>query len=349
MTKVLCSTLLKAVILASLVYFGPCLGQETPENDQCENALGPLTIDGDIISSSTIGVSTETPPSIILFQCGGQTFDVETPGVWFEVFGTAGRLRASTCAEETNFTNRITIFEADDCDNRSCQHSGKDQDPNCPYANSSVVEWNSIPGSRYYVLVHDLYSDESGNFGLTITDVTEPPDNDSCENALELEEDSTAQGTTVGATLSTGVKCDRCIDGGPQNPGVWYRIPPADMDTEVTVTTCGILLSFNISVFSGDVCGEFSCHDATPNLDFTCEDGLPAFQLTFVADSGQEYYVYVHAAESSDDLNIGYFGIAFFRSQIEGDSNSDITESGANGFAYSLWMLMLLFLAVFRP
>ena len=333
------TTLLKIFILLGSFVFDLPQAQEIPLNDQCQNATGPLTIDGEMISSSTIG-GTTVPRFIEIKQCQGQTFDVNTPGVWFEVIGTGVKLRASTCAEETNFENRVTVYGGADCDDSSCIDTGTTPQPGCPYSNSSYTEWYSVPGKRYFVFVHDRDQDSSGNFGLTITDVSDSPENDECENAIELEAGSTMQGTTVGASEFYGVNSDGCIEGGHEHPGVWYRIPTHSMDTQVTVATCGPLLTYHVSVYHGDVCGgEFYCQESVPKADVGCDDGF-AFQTKFNASSAREYYFYVHAAEIQNGIDAGAFGIQFVRSDEESDSGASVAKKG-----YSLYLLYLSLLS----
>ena len=333
---------LKLNILLALGLFSNiiCRAQTIPENKECRNAIELFPNNAnDLISSSTLAIAAnQSSNSVTLLQCGGTNLNPNTPGVWFEVTGSGGKLRASTCAEETNYTNRITVYEGDSCDEKSCRYSGLDPEPDCPFTNSSYVDWDTFPGTKYYILVHDAYSDESGAFGFQLSEISEPPTNNDCEDARKLEEGVTVLGSTIGATYSSGVKCDRCIFGGPQNPGVWYRIAPTNLKTEVKVTTCGIdNRRFNVSVFYGDVCGEFDCHEATPNLDITCEDGV-AFQSVFVAESGEDYYLYIHSSETTGDVDdVGYFGIAFFQSGFEGDSS---TSSGGSRFVPLLWSLL---------
>jgi hypothetical protein len=325
--------LLHTTLLFHSIYIKLCLAQESPPaNDQCENAI-PITTDGALISSSTVGGSPGDSNNVELVSCGdGPLFDVETPGVWFQVDmgGIPARWRASTCAEETNFANRIALFGGDNnsCEDRACLNSGKQADPNCPYSNSSFVEWESLPDKTYYILVHDEFSDTgSGNFGLSVTNMTDPPKNNACENAVALKEGLTVEGSTVGATRDTELQCDRCIEGGPQTPGVWYTIPAKDHETEVSVAVCSPLARFDVSVFFGEVCGEFSCREATPNFDLSCDDDGLASETTWIAKAGQEYHVYVHAVDSDEDLTIGPYELRFSRAEVTDDGS----ENGSNG------------------
>ena len=102
------------------------------------------------------------------------------------------------------------------------------------------------------------------------------------------------------------------------------------------MTTCGIdNRRFNVSVFRGDVCGEFDCQEATPNLDTTCEDGV-AFHSVFLAESGEDYFLYIHSSETTGNVDdVEYLGIAFFRSEIE---DNDTVFTGASRFVPLLWI-----------
>jgi hypothetical protein len=117
--------------------------QAQPVDDRCDAAM-PITIDGDAIPSSTIGKGIGA--SLYFNRCGdGQVFDVTTAGVWFNLTGTRARLRATTCFNETDdFDHRITIFAGNPrCEDRTCQLSGKEASSDCPFSETSFVEWDT--------------------------------------------------------------------------------------------------------------------------------------------------------------------------------------------------------------
>jgi hypothetical protein len=302
--------------------------------ETCEKAIGPLIIGGTEVTGGTSG-STIDVNIVRLFQCGdGQLFDIETPGSWYFVEGIAGgRLRASTCSEATNFKHRITLFSGENCDSRSCLASGIDPDVDCPYTdasdtnNATYIEWDSAPGQNVYILVHNFYAGDSGDFGLTVKDVTQPPENDLCGGAVDVNMDQFLAGSTAGSTFDIGVKCDRCIDSGPNNPGVWYRIPAQGIDTGFAATICSEFLSFNVSIYTG-VCDEVECVDSMQELGLTCNSADMATSSTWTADKGQEYYMLVHATKKNGDLETATAPFAILLSRSESKGGGDGAEGG---------------------
>ena len=210
-----------------------CLRQSLCQ-DSCSSAVGPLVI-GDEVIGSTLGGDEGAANSsdISLSQCGanGPLIDEDTSSNWFFVEGIAGRLKFSTCSATTNFGNRITIHHGDNCDDDSliCVTSSDEPDLECQFSNGLgvSVDVDTVPGETYYVQVHDSVSGSSGDFGLTVTESTPTPINDVCSDATEMFQngESRVPGTTVGATVDIGYKCDRCIESGPgTTPGVWFRV-----------------------------------------------------------------------------------------------------------------------------
>jgi hypothetical protein len=323
--------------------------------ETCENAIGPLVIGGTEVIGST-SASTVDVTTIPLSRCGdGQLFDVERPGSWYFVEGIAGggRLRASTCSEATNFKHRITLFSGENCDSRKCLASGIEPDSDCPYTdasnatNATYIEWDSAPGQNFYILVHNFFAVDSGDFGLNVKDVTPPPENNICDSAVDLNTIQFVAGSTAGATLDIGVKCDRCIDGGPKYPGVWYRIPAQANDAEVVATVCSNLLSFNVSIYTS-ACDEVECVDSMQVLGLTCNSDGMATNSTWTADKGQEYYILVHATEKIGDLETAPFAILLSRSDWkggDGGGGGDDDDDGGTGSGSSVSSLAAGFLS----
>jgi hypothetical protein len=119
--------------------------------------------------------------------------------------------------------------------------------------------------------------------------------------------------------------------------GKWYAVDSAvisfkksrvrDHETEISVSVCSPLVRFDVSVFFGEVCGEFSCIEATPNFDLSCDDDGLASQTTWIAEAGQGYQIYVHAVDSDDDLTIGPYELRFSRAEVADDDSGN----GSNG------------------
>lgn len=319
------STIQVSVLLASFLLslvIGGCQQQVLAQSDeayyswplndqQCEQAI--VISPGNSVSGSTVGVlvDQELDNQIDLIQCGDAgIFEIGTPGVWITYGADTSRvIRLSTCAEETNFANRITVFAEEEegvCSSRSCfTSSDEDMDPECPYGNSTVLELSTRAGVTYDVYVHNQDSALSGEFVLTMEDISPPPDGTTCNTAVELPVNETLQGTTVGAPMTDGLQCDQSesSDGGPQNPGVFYYISPVTGEKGISLALGGAEVPFEIRVYTGASCDELEC----VNIDTKIEDLV--IYASWLAQENEDFYVYVSAANSGEDDVTGRFGI----------------------------------------
>jgi hypothetical protein len=335
-----------SVILLSLSGWQQILAQSdeafsSPLNDECEQAIALSP--GDSVSSSTTDVVLEKNSTHIdLLQCSGEEiFEIGTPGLWYTYEADTSRvLRVSTCAEETNFANRITTFtlggEKGDCSSRSCAYSSMEVDPLCLNENATVLEFSTVPGTTYAIYVHGQDSASTGDFGLSMTDISPPPGSASCNAAEELPQNTTVQGTTVGASVTGGLQCERRIEGGPQNPGVFYYIPPVTVRSGISLALAGGDVPFEIRVYEGPSCDELTCKT---NIDTDSED-LVAY-ASWLAEVDEDFYVYVSAADDGDDDVTDRFGILMVQQEIA--SSEDDDPSSAVMVSYiSLTTVLLL-------
>ncbi|KAG7346726.1 hypothetical protein IV203_005795 [Nitzschia inconspicua] len=368
------SSTLSSLLLLNVLIF-TAAAQEPLSNDDCINAL-PLT-EEEPVSSTTTGGTMADPLEISFRQCGGQTFDAGTPGVWFTIDGTGAMLKATTCQSETNNDNggaestesssshRISVHNGEDCDSLICLDSGLEQDSDCTIAGSSFVEWQSVVGQQYYILVHDpSVSQSGGDFVLTVKDITAPPVNDLCENAAALVESVTMGGTTLGATeTSLLLECTSNMEEAPTSRvdpsvGVWYTIPASENEemNKTSIFLCSESAGLSLAVFSGNSCGEttsgISCVEstATDNFEFQCGSETEiASSVSFNVTAGEEYLVLVYGARNAA------FGVSFVRATVGEDTNqkdtNDSPSSAYNTFAPSLlWHLsgLCLFSYLYR-
>jgi hypothetical protein len=121
-------------------------------NDACENALE--TRPGETMAGST---SSATPDALFA-RCGGATAAVGH-GVWYVVRGDGHTFEATTC-DGADFDTQISIFRGNECDELECV-DGNDE----ACGHQSRVEWNTVPGAVYYILVHGWLS-SYGDFQL---------------------------------------------------------------------------------------------------------------------------------------------------------------------------------------
>ena len=142
-------------------------------------------------------------------------------------------------------------------------------------------------GITYHVFVHDRFTESSGEFGLNVTDVSEPPENDSCEQAASLVVGEIFQGTTVGASNRESLDCSGIFEDTPQNPGVFYSIPAFQEQANITVSIVGVNSAFDASVFTS--CGgDLNCTEIVSEK----EDLTTA--LSWTVEAGEEFFVHVY-------------------------------------------------------
>ena len=328
------NTLLLALLLFNTIGF--TISQ--PINGQCQSAIGPLAVGGSMVLGSTVGGAINYT-NIGLSRCANQIVNFQSPGAWYYIDGRTARLRASTCSASTNFTNRISVFSGKQCDSRICINTGAEPDPACTYgnatgvANGTYVEWDALPNMTYYILVHNVKDTESGVFGLTVKDITKPPENNACTNAILLPDKiNPLQGTTAGAAINTGAM--RCTGGEDLYPGVWYQIPAKDVETEATLSICSSYLSFNISTYVGS-CGAMDCADSTLQSGLNCSGGNGlATTSEWIAEPGKTYNVLIYASRTVGDQNVSPFVLVFSRTSYNGTNSTSASGPGINSVTF---------------
>lgn len=296
-------------------------------NDRCVNAteISP----GDFV----VGTVPELPPNfdagdggndLELLSCAdGQIFQVESPGLWYYYRADTNRdLRVSSCANETNFDNRITVFvlEEGTCLDRRCIGSSVGDQDDCLFSQGTSVSFSTSPG-LYAFFVHGEFLDSFGDFGMSLFDQSKASDGASCETAIGLSSNETLQGTTVGAEYHSGLLCDRCIEGGPANPGVFYTITPVPETTGISISIAGANgRLFDVRVYSGK-CGELVCK----KINETTEGN----QLTgsFLAEADETYHVYVSAADEDGGEVTDRFGILMIQEKKDPSGNGGSAAS----------------------
>ena len=129
-------------------------------NDKCEDAIGPLALDGIRIEGSTAMATADTDAPF----CYTAT---TANGLWYFVEGTGSIIQASLC-DSLSYDTRLSIYRGD-CsagDGLSSLFCVDGNDDFC--GEQSLVTWDSEKGVTYYILVHG-YLDNSGEFSLTVT------------------------------------------------------------------------------------------------------------------------------------------------------------------------------------
>jgi hypothetical protein len=97
---------------------------------------------------SSIIASTENYSVQDVGSCGNLVFSTG-PGRWYNMTGTGGVFRASTCDTATDFDSQISVYGGS-CDSLECI-DGNDQAANCDNFGSSV-SWFTEDGEPYFLL-----------------------------------------------------------------------------------------------------------------------------------------------------------------------------------------------------
>jgi len=258
---------------------------DPPSNDNCTGAI-QLTPNGEVNFGSTLRatyVSDQLAPTCSALD--GSDVTHSHPGVWYQVVGTGARLTASLCNEMTQFDTKISVFTGS-CGSLQCVSANNQW---CGYQSS--VDWESTPGTTYYILVHGATGGTSsslGDFGLAVFEFL-PSSNDLCPDAILLEPGAVERGSTSIASADENFEsCNHVVAKSKnQAPGVWYKI--VGTNSGMRASTCGSETTFDtrISIYKGESCDELQC--------IVSDDNGCGFQSSayWYASEGETYYILV--------------------------------------------------------
>ena len=154
----------------------------------------------------------------------------------------------------------------------------------------------------YEVLLNGVqvgFGDIFGSFQThVIGDCPTAPDNDFCENAIELIPGEMTLGTTLNATIDYAPAYFAPVEA----PGVWYKITP--IAGQVNLTTCGLAdYDIRINAFIGGDCNGISEIAGNDNGLNCGGDGTA--ELNFCTNGISTYYILVQGTAGAT----GNFGI----------------------------------------
>ncbi len=221
-----------------------------PGNDLCEDAIRVAL--PSITAGTTIGATTDDAPF-----CGSA---ITSPGVWYSVIGTGHTLSADTCNGNTTYDSILTVY-CGSCPELVCVGANDDF---CE--SQSKISWCSEAGRTYFILVHGFEGD-TGDFELSVSDdgavpnpcdrppTCERPSNDTCENAIDVVENTPFDGDTNGATGKDVTSCalNDVVD-------VWHRLR-AGCDGIATVSLCDSEYDTTLALFDACAGEELACND----------------------------------------------------------------------------------------
>jgi hypothetical protein len=138
----------------------------------------------------------------------------------------------------------------------------------------------------------------------TFTTLAAPPPNDACSSAITIACASTpVSGSTNLSTVDAEYSDCGAAGNNTTERGVWYKI--IGDDNQYTITTCdpsGTGYDTRLTVYSGS-CGAFTCVTANDDMSPACGTGSFRSRVQFNANSGTDYYVFVHGYQSGTGLS----------------------------------------------
>lgn len=268
-----------------------------PENDICDSAIGPLSINGGPILGSTLKATNETGNNLGCFDTGTA---VSGSGVWYTVVGNGTLLKASTCSERTSFDTQMSVYEGSSCSSLSCV-AGNDNVEAC--GEHSSVTWSAELNKLYYLLIHGF---EVGEFALMVSEV----ENDSCleSQSVLLTGDSAA---AIGTNAIGESYFDPCIGSLISDQlGSWWAI--SGTGGSISVNVCGSdnasipsLLSVYTQTCSNLTCQSFVENSCVINFETTFLEEYTILVSNNLTDIGSTFVIEI---DSSNDLCGKAFG-----------------------------------------
>ena len=208
---------------------------------------------------------------------------------WYSFTGTGTPefVTFSLCDGGTSYDSLLRVFDA-------C--GGTEIAVNDDFCGlQSELTFTSDGTSTYYIMIEGFGS-SAGVYSLEVTCmlIPPPPANDECTGAIAVDCGDSVTGTTIDATIDTGVAVD-CGAATITSPGVWYTFTDVSgLVSDITLTMCSgngtADFDTKMSVFTGD-CGAppLTCVDGN---DDTC--GLLS-EVSFQSDGVSTYYILVHS------------------------------------------------------
>jgi len=284
----------------SVRYVGDISIGSLPSSDTCGTAAAiacPSTTTGNLYGSCA--ESTAPPACAGPLSGGAQDFG-NPAGVWYSLTlpGLPG-IDDQTVTLDTlasSLDTQIWVYDASGgCGALACVTANDDVQGS---ASPSKVAWRATAGTDYRILVGPP-SATSAPFTLTATCDPTPP-NDLCGSAELLTGASgSATGSTVGATAINNTSAAAMPSCSPAYSffDVWYAWDPP-CTGNVTFDTCGAYDTL-LSVHT-------ACMDLAANHQVAgaCNDDgsggcAPGSSVTFLATSGQTYWIRVAGADAS--------------------------------------------------
>ena len=227
-----------------------------PENDECNNAIE--VYEDTPYNGSTIGATGMNESS-----CG---FD-DLYDVW-HIFTPEQSGMTKISLMGSDFDTTLAIYSECDGIELACNDQALG-------TNQSELVMNVEAGVSYYIRIAGYYGDW-GNYLLTITSYS-PPENDNCEDAIEVQDGIPYKGSTFGATGDSYSSCSIYDD-----LDVWHVYTPTQSG-EVTISLAGSDFDTTLSVYGFCDGKELACNDDSGWIYYS--------EITMYMEAGVPYLI----------------------------------------------------------
>lgn len=159
---------------------------------------------------------------------------------------------------------------------------------------NSIFTWNFTGmtiGATYYIRIDGYAGDLCDYWFTPVSGVVITPDNDLCENAIELNCGITDVASNI---LATNTDAPSSCIGGSLGAGVWYKFTGTGQYITLTTDNSTTNMDTRINIYSGS-CGSLSCVGGDDNSG----SGLTS-TFSFTTVLGTQYFIYVDGNPGSE-------------------------------------------------
>lgn len=321
---------------------------DTPANNHCENAVGPLPTDGSTVYGSLANTTVDRLGSCVYSS-------LNAPSLWYSIIGTGKVFHIVVAAPGAVFENENfwdVVFQGltvgilkGPCNETECYDIGFR-----PGGNYIDMRFSTEEGADYFVVVTKR-SDAIESFELSVDEEDPQVPNDDCASAMDIFPDPN---TTILAFNENATTDDGCIrdDGSPLRwaRGMWYTF--VGTGNIFRVSTCHSATTFEPQtiIFQGN-CANLTCLETIVSRNDHCASDQEIHSWLSVA--GERYYVLVASWDTgagslglsveefepveNDDCSAAFGPIVANGTTIEGSTSNALEDAAMGECLGSLW------------
>ena len=243
--------------------------EPAPDNDLCENAT---TISNGTYAFTTIGATANGPDAPL--GCSQSSGPSVFSDIWFTITPTCtGSVSLETCGAD--FDSRVLVYQSSNC---SLDSPVGCDDNSCGQAES--LSFLGIEGVEYKIRIGaSSQVTGSGELVVNCQPFGDPPANDDCSNAIEIDAGTTEFTTALSTSSGPDAPLGCSTSNGPSvYNDVWFSYT-TDCLGLVTVSTCDTSFDSRVIIYRDNTCPDsssqvFGCEDDNCSGDDSIAQGV---------------------------------------------------------------------------